>query len=78
MADRLGYHEGTQAKRVADRRPASRYGSRTASRQVGMPAHRLRADRVTGRQAERAASRHMSCRQALWQTVRRYGGAVRH
>jgi hypothetical protein len=63
---------------VADKRPASRHVSRTAGRQVGMPAHRLRADRVAGRQADRPAGRRMSCRQALWQTVRRYGGAVRH
>jgi hypothetical protein len=72
-------HAVWQAKRVADRRPASRQGSRTASRQVGMPAHRFRAV-VAGRQSDLQAGRQTG-RQALelqvgkWQTVGRYGGS---
>jgi hypothetical protein len=53
-------HAIWQAKRVADRRSA------LASRQVGMPAHRVQADRVAGRQADlqadRGAGRHLDGR----------------
>ncbi len=55
-------HAVWQAMRVA----GSRHGSRTADRQVGMPTHRLRADRVAGRQADlqadREAGKHLRCR----------------
>jgi hypothetical protein len=54
-------HAVWQAMRVA----GSRHGSRTAIRQVGLPAHTFRAD-VAGRQADlqedRVAGRYLRCR----------------
>jgi hypothetical protein len=75
QADRVSRrHAVWQAKRVADRRPASRHGSRTADRQVGMPAHRLRADRVAGsRLTDRQVGTVADGRQTWWQSCTQTG-----
>ncbi len=44
-------------KAVADKRPARRHSSKTAGRQVSMPAHRLRGNRVAGRHSDLQADR---------------------